>query len=557
MAIQIDPKTGERIGDTIQIDPNTGERIGSARPAGLPAEVDLPSVAAHPAVNPQLSPSAPPPTAPHSVLGGVQNSFDENTRTSPSEPLLQTGLKSVVGAIGAPFVHPLNTAKGVLDMLPSSPDLPNVPLKANGKTYLRSEGNPIVDRGLQAYNDAKDGGIAYSATKLGGETLGGTLLGEAAGAIPGVARNMGANTSALRESIVGDPNAAALRGLRVGPASNKALRTVSAVEGSRPFLQGSTDLSDLQSRLPAAKNEVWSPYAEALDKIGNKKTPLGTLNELESRRMEVSAQLRALKSGDPQAVALAQQKGMSQAELLAEERQIKATLDPELRAAGVDPAAVRRTFSDLGTVERRVSGKSTLAEPSKQYGFGKITDIDIHKPGNILPTIAEGGRDILAGRPFWSAKPTDVAIREAFRTGGPKPSFRSTPFSPEIPEPRGYLEANTIGEPGGEDFTQGRIPSRPSIITPASPELRRLPATTSTGDIQPMIGVRSPIAPEVVPEFSRTRIRPTEFSEPSIISPRGYVVGPEGSVRGNPLFLEANEPRGLLGAPAKKLRKSN
>ena len=52
---------------------------------------------------------------------GLQKSFDTNTTTSPSEPLLETGLKSVVGAIGSPFVHPMqgyaNEAEGLLSTL--------------------------------------------------------------------------------------------------------------------------------------------------------------------------------------------------------------------------------------------------------------------------------------------------------------------------------------------------------------------------------------------------------------------------------------------------------
>ena len=57
----------------------------------------------------------------------MQKSFDENTTPNPKEPLLETGLKSVVHAIGSPFVHPVETLKGMAKSIPTSPaDAPRV-----------------------------------------------------------------------------------------------------------------------------------------------------------------------------------------------------------------------------------------------------------------------------------------------------------------------------------------------------------------------------------------------------------------------------------------------
>jgi hypothetical protein len=44
----------------------------------------------------------------------IQKSFDANTQINPNDTLLQKGLKSVVGSIGSPFVHPLDTAAGLI-----------------------------------------------------------------------------------------------------------------------------------------------------------------------------------------------------------------------------------------------------------------------------------------------------------------------------------------------------------------------------------------------------------------------------------------------------------
>lgn len=119
---------------------------------------------------------------------GIQNSFDANTTTSPTEPLLQTGLKRVVKAVGSPFVHPLDILEGMANMIPASPDLPyNVsPIR---------DVNPIVARGKEAVSDYKEGGLPYAATKLAGDAVGtvagGKALeasGAATAAIPKIAR---------------------------------------------------------------------------------------------------------------------------------------------------------------------------------------------------------------------------------------------------------------------------------------------------------------------------------------------------------------------------------
>lgn len=387
----------------------------TAPPKTLPADFDKWD---KPATAPAASTAAPAPT---SFLKGVQNSFDENTRTSPKEPLLETGLKSVVGAIGSPLVHPINTAKGMLDMIPGSPDLPNTPMKANGATYLRDEGNnPIVNRGVQAYHDVRDGGPGYAATKLGGELFGSAALGEGVGA---AARGVGAATDSIRNTAIGDPDASALRGLQVGPRSPKAISTLSAIEGARPFLKGATSLEDLQGRIPAAKNEIWSPYKEAISAVGDKPTGFGTVADLEEARLQNSALLRGLKSRNPEAIQLAAQKGLGEADLLTQEKQLKSLLDPELRATGIDPTAIRKSFGEVSRIGKQVSGKSTLIEAEKPYGFGKMLDIDLHKPLATPGKIVEGMRDIIAGRPLLRGKPTDVNILEGFRNAGPKPDL--------------------------------------------------------------------------------------------------------------------------------------
>jgi hypothetical protein len=97
----------------------------------------------------------------------MQKSFDKNTQTNPNEPLLETGLKSVTHAIGQPFLHPLESYENETEsfLLPAL------------SAYKMAKGQ---------YQDYKEGGLPYAATKMAGGAFGNTALGAAAGAAPGM-----------------------------------------------------------------------------------------------------------------------------------------------------------------------------------------------------------------------------------------------------------------------------------------------------------------------------------------------------------------------------------
>ena len=206
---------------------------------------------------------------------------------------------------------------------------------------------------------------------------------------------------------------------------------------------------------------------------------------------------------------------MTQAQLLDQEKAIKTSLDPHLEEAGIKPQAIRQAFGQVAQVGERVSGKSTLAEPKQPFGFAKAGDISLTKPLSNFGTIGSGLRDIAAGR-YFSAKPTDVALREAFRTGGEKPDFGAlrpqTIRQPlQLPSETAAnaafrmgggpttLEA-TEGQQGIPHFEksirQGQIP-RPTAA---------LPANASAGEAQPMLRYGTPyIEP---PESTSIRTMP-------------------------------------------------
>ena len=292
---------------------------------------------------------------------------------------------------------------------------------------------------------------AGTALALGGGAVGGTVghvVGNAAGMSPeatallsdagGLAGGIGGAKLAapIASALAPDADAAALRGLQIGPKSPKALSTLSAVDNARPFLQGSQDLADIQSRIAPAKAEIWKPYQQAIDAIGNRPVQgpdgMTTVGELENQRLQLSALNRGLKQQLPEAIQVAQQKGMTAAQLLDQERAVKSALDPELESTGINPQLIRKVFGSVSQVGQRVSGKSTLIEPTQPSGLGKIANLSIKQPLQAPAQIASGLRDLLAGRPLYAAKPTDLGIREGFANAGPKPDFGTPTISPRL-----------------------------------------------------------------------------------------------------------------------------
>src|ERR1019366_2997678 len=160
---------------------------------------------------------------------------------------------------------------------------------AGGGDVMRAIAHPVdtlTGMAKSNFGEPEDTGVLGMAEEMGGpaarglistgkslikqpmRTLGqigtGALLGDAAGSAIRPLAGVG------REAALGDPDAAALRGLQGWGKSPKTLRTLNAVEGARPYFQGSENLADAQSKLPGAKSEIWSPYNDAIDAVGDK-----------------------------------------------------------------------------------------------------------------------------------------------------------------------------------------------------------------------------------------------------------------------------------------------
>lgn len=430
------------------------------------------------------------------------------------------------------FLHPINALKGaVTSALRSSPP---------GEALDLLRGHPTVGQemgeAIHAHPADALGGMAAQAVIGKGLDLAGEGIPKAA--------------SGIRTAAIGDPDVAALKGLRVGATSKKGISTINSVEGARPFLKGVTSQEDLQNRIPVAKNEIWGPYKKTIDAISDRRIngPDGptTIGDLEAERLKTSANLRTLKSNTPEAIQLAQQKGMSQAELLQRESAIKAAMDPHLQQAGIDPTAIRKAFGQVASVGEKVSGRTTLAEPSKPYGVGKMLSSNpfTSPPSETLGNLGTGFRDIAAGRPLWSGKPTDVAIKDAFRSAGPKPDFRA-PVSGMAPAetPSLRLPSETIGNADvspSQGMLGGHIRGNTTQVGKAPPSRLALPSSASSGEPQPMIGVLKHPGEQRSFDPETTRIQPPKFAQPEILPPsRTRSVTPQGEV-GPPA------PRGLL-----------
>jgi hypothetical protein len=442
----------------------------------------------------------------------------------------------------SPVMHPLDTLKGIGGTIREvAQDAPQSPLY--NPTAEAEHPGPLMQMGKGYAADWKKSpalAMENAAGDVAGTVEGGRMLG---GAVEHGAPAIQAAANGVREAAMGNPDLPALRVMKEPPSSTSAIRSLGSVEGARPFLKGTGSIAEAQTRIPAAKAEIMgegSQYQQAINEIGERpvKGPDGmtTVRALEEERKQLSAMNRGLKTGDPAALQLAEQKGLNQASALDREEAVKAALDPQLQSVGIKPTEIRKAFAQVSDVGSNVMGRTTLAEHSPS-GFGRMANVRLTSPRTWLGQPAQGIRDVVAGRPLWTAQPSDVAMREAFRSGGEKPDFGQV-----IPQNRLKLPAEVPareGDFGGE--WQFGVPNRPTV-TPAPLRMNALPAAASEGEAQPMLMTRAPFHPGVASEFSSERPAPTQFRAPEILPPEMRIAGPEG-IR--------TAPRGLLspGAP--------
>jgi len=454
----------------------------------------------------------PVAAAPADTRNGIQKAVDAASapdspetraaRISSEGPVLGR-ISNAANAFGSgasqmlfqPLAHPIDAAAGLANGIAHSSPWSGV----------ADPDNPLTKMIQSTVGDFHDNGAAEALPRLGGQVAGGIAAGELGGQlVRAAAPIIKAAGSTARTMAIGDPDAAALHGLKIPAGSGKVQPMQNSVQAARPYLQGVNSLEDLQARIPQAKDEIWSPYQETIDKAGNHPVngPDGptTLSALEQERLQLSALNRGLKAGDPNALQLAQQKGMNQADLLDREKAVTSALDPELSKFGIDPQAIRGNFGAVSRIGNQISGKSTLLEKPQPFGIGKMLDIRLDNPKSWLGKPVEGVRDLIAGRPLFSGSPTDVGISEGFRSAGPKPDLGS--FTP--PQSQKLLGSSIPGIPHESPFVK-----QPIVTPPPSQTAFRLPSSASDGETQPMLGIKANIPQSVSDDFSRTRVVPS------------------------------------------------
>lgn len=263
-----------------------------------------------------------------------------------------------------------------------------------------------------------------------------------------------AGVKALSRFALPDVEEAAMKGLRVPAGSKNANKVLGNVEMAKPYLQGANSLEELQGKIPGAKAEVYQPYEDFINANRHASAGDSTIGNLYDRDKEITAQLGQIKS-DPLAMQQAAQKGLNQADLIAEQKAIRARLFPAAEQSGVDATGINKTYGALKGIEKQVAGKNTVLVPDEPMGFGRLRNLKFDQPVKALEEIKPAAKDILNGR-FWSGNPVDIGIEDAFKTAGPKPNLGkyTPPARLALPSVTSETvpEATDLAAPHGEVF---------------------------------------------------------------------------------------------------------
>jgi hypothetical protein len=362
-------------------------------------------------------------TAPDNSFG----KFDTNTKTSPNEPLLETGLKSVVGTIGAPLVHPLQTGKALLQSIPHmSPYDPQNPI-----------GAPIT-QAVSDYQEAGGGrhGVAYAGTKALGNTFGSAALADA-GAAPlrfvnrvAAPAAVQAGEDTINSGLLGVPS----KVLRNGHNPARGL----SEQGLLPAITRTQLERGIDERVPAIGNQISdlvrrgnpvpaanlvAPIENPILNAGEVTTGFGGRNATEPladlwqmmERKAPGASAPIYGPSAPQAVS-AQDLWHSRLNL---DANTKFNPNPEIESVN----EVRRDIRG-GLQDQLVGANQELAQPSQDYGDLRAAQEALEKkPGKGVGKLMD-----LAKTPVLST--SGLALMKGGRLAG---NLTANPFLNRIP----------------------------------------------------------------------------------------------------------------------------
>lgn len=528
-----------------------------ARPAGLPAGVELGQPAAHPAVN---------------MRGG-----EGNLETIPSANSLpgvigelQTGVHNFGArvandglAIARPIIHPHDTANDILNRsgFPLTPD-------AIKTASYNPSGPDVGATTTNLLGDAAFAGLMHGASSVGVPAVvsGVGRLGEGmqsrgadlinskfAPTMKEAIRDNNPGRGILQSGIGTTLNKASLAnkvanateavGTRIGDAVTRAdnnalaapilskdlapsiINPINAAVGKLegPFGTASTAPYDamrakLGNTAPGATSPIYGPNAPA------EIVPSDLWKHIQN--LDQNTRFNT----DPEVESVNETR-----------RDIRQGLRPALEASDPTIKPLSGIYSDLlsanNAIDRAQGGFSV------PKGLSSLVDSTIKSTpivtggGSGLFKLGSGLKSISTNAPEWlggkGGSPATIGFQPKGISNTPLLEFSSSPSS--------------IPEPGGEDFTLGGIHNKPSIVTPYPGERLRLPATSGGSEAQPMIGVKLGNHPGVATDFGRERITPTQFQSPQPVSGKGFTASANGEVTPNRLLL--NGPV-LPSAPA-------
>lgn len=526
------------------------------------------------------------------IANADRENLQKTARGEPLTPRFLSGRRMLHSVLqtGADMTTPAGAATAAGVALANTNPWTGIPVDA----ALAAHGGYGVYEHRKALKDALTTGQANPNELEAGLNAGAEMVGGAAGT----------RTLIKKATVVPieQQKAAIQRVLDPGWGKREAFQKELA--GARPYLggKGVDGVADLQRRIPAAKQEIWKPAADAFKQFGEESVqgPDGptTYNKLEARRQELSAQLQKLHEGDPATVQTVFQQNKNPTMLANEQSAINGLLDERMRQAGIHFPSLRETHGAVHGIERQVSGTNTLSEQPQRYGFGRMSRAinpfnkasklgangRIETPG-MVEEMKGGLRDVVEGRPLWSGKPTDVGVAEGLKTGAPKPDFTTTtypkPIGPEPapPGPSGpppsvmpqharesirpnqpqaigragdaAIQTNTLPtEHAGEGDYAGLLPGPPAPFEPPAP----MPPVPQVGQLPPA-GF-----PPVTPDRMWTGSGPFQagfdepapnqpFTTPSGFAPSAFPPVPSNPGAPAPPAPSASLPGGPVAAP--------
>jgi len=419
---------------------------------------------------------------PTDTRNDIQKSFDANTSYSPNDPLLKKVLAGTAHAIGAPFIHPIDTASGVLNSMDLSNAIgPNAPAP-----------KPWADVRKE---------LPYQA----GEVLGGTALGEAAGgavraaspAVSDATSTALAKAQAIGGKLVpslvdGPPESLITRAIKPGKNNvnwnadvQKALPLMKSAEQQlgRP-IQG---VDDALAAADLAKKQVWQQYqqrlgpaaargavidgnqiADAMVSSIDKRTALQNPGLVQRVQQVADTYRRPLSLGDAEDFLQSTNKDLNTyyaknkvgqnvalndpdiASTVAEGNALRSALYSKLdQLTGPGAAQLKQAYGSLTNIEKELYGRQLVAARQNPEslpeqmgtirGAGKILKgVATFDPGDVL----EGAQNIAVSRALKARNSSDAMISRAFEKAQPATPFPMPKASAPI---AGALPASTGG----------------------------------------------------------------------------------------------------------------